>query len=206
VLNRRVIGFLALFLGCGAMAAEASDFTPYVGIGGGMFGVQYKEQKALGGLKLNKRSWGSFIRAGVDYQQYMGVEVRTGVTGRVSDNFPAGTLGSITPIDLTLQITNFISYMAKFQYPATQRFKAYALLGGTAGHFKIGSRRGLSGWEKTWKTGFSYGVGAEYRFRSQGSIAVEWMQYLHDVPLSIVSTGTSKGAMYGASIMINRFF
>jgi len=205
-LNKRMAAFLVLFLLGGAAPVNAGDFTPYIGIGGGVFSTKYAEQGALGGLVLDKTTWGSFIKAGVDYQQYMGLELRTGLTGSVSNTFPAGTIGSITPIDLKVQTTNFISYFAKFQYPLTQKFRVYGLLGGTSGRFKVESLRGLRGAIVTWKSAFSYGAGAEYRFRSKGSIGIEWVQYWNDVPLSIVSNTTSKASMYGASFMINKFF
>jgi len=205
-LNKRVAIFLAFFLVNGAVSVEAGDFTPYIGVGGGVFGAKYAEQGVLGGLELSKTTWGTFIKAGVDYQQYMGLELRTGLTGSVSNVFPAGTIGSITPVDLKIQTTNFISYFAKLQFPASQKFRVYGLLGGTAGRFKVTSSRGLRGAITTWKSAFSYGAGAEYKFRSKGSIGVEWVQYWNHVPLSIVSNATSKASMYGASLMINKFF
>jgi len=205
-LNKRIAIFLSLFLGYGAAMVEAGDFTPYIGIGGGVFSTKYAEQGALGGLVLDKTTWGSFIKAGVDYQQYMGLELRSGLTGSISDTFPAGTLGSITPIDLKVKTTNFISYFAKVQYPVSRSFRVYALLGGTAGRFKVTSSRGLRGAATTWKSAFSYGAGAEYKFRSKGSIGIEWIQYWNDVPLAIVSNTTSKASMYGVSLMINKYF
>jgi len=206
ILNKRIAIFLAFFLLGGVLPAEAGDLTPYIGVGGGVFGAKYAEQGVLGGLELSKTTWGTFIKAGVDYQQYMGLELRTGLSGSVSTIFPAGTIGSIRPIDLKIQTTNFVSYFAKFQYPVSQRFKVYGLLGGTAGRFKIESGRGLRGAIVTWKSAISYGAGAEYKFRSKGSIGVEWVQYWNDVPLSIVSNTTSKASLYGASIMVNKFF
>jgi len=209
-LNKRIVIFLALFLVHGATAEAGSwveDFTPYIGIGGGGFSTKYTEQGALGGLKLSKSTWGSFLKAGLDNQRYyFAVEVRAGLTGSVSNIFPAGTIGSIRPVDLTVQTTNFISYFAKLQYPVTQKFKVYGLLGGTTGRFKVESSGGVRGSVVTWKSAFSYGAGAEYRFRSKGSIGLEWVQYWNDVPLSIVSNTTSKASMYGVSLMINKFF
>jgi len=205
-LNKRMAAFLVLFLLNTAAPVEAGDFTPYVGIGGGVFSTKYAEQGALGGLVLDKTTWGSFIKAGVDYQQYMGIELRTGLTGSASNTFPAGTIGSITPIDLKVQTTNFISYFAKFQYPVTQKLRVYAILGGTAGRFKVTSSRGLRGSAVTWKSSISYGGGAEFKFRSKGSISAEWIQYWNDVPLAIAAGATSKASMYGASFMVNKYF
>jgi len=205
-LSKRIVTFLVLFLFSGALRAEADDLTPYVGVGGGLFGAKYSEQGALGSLVLSKKTWGGFIKAGVDYQQYMGAELRTGLSGSVSTVFPAGTIGSATPIDLEIQTTNFISYLFKFQYPVSRKFRIYGLVGGTAGRFQIASARGLRGAITTWKSAFSYGGGAEYKFRSKGSIGVEWVQYWKNVPLSIVSNATSKASLYGASVMVNKFF
>jgi len=204
-LNKRIVFFLAFFLFNGGLAA-AGDLTPYIGVGGGVFGAKYAEQGVLGGLELSKTTWGGFIKAGVDFQQYMGLELRTGISGAVSTVLPAGTIGSIRPIGLEIQTTNFISYLAKAQFPVTRKFRIYGLLGGTAGRFQIASAGGLRGAVTTWKSAFSYGGGAEYKFRSKGSIGVEWVQYWRNVPLSIVSNATSKASLYGASVMVNKFF
>jgi len=205
-LNKRIASFLVLFFCNGVMTVEAGDFTPYLGVGGGVFATEYSEQGSLGSLGMNKKTWGSFIKAGVDYQQYLGVELRTGLSGSVSTIFPAGTLGSATPIDLTIQTTNFMSYFLKAQYPVLRQLNVYGLLGGTAGRFKINSSRGLRAASVTWKTSLSYGLGVEYKFRSKGSIGAEWVQYWNRVPLHIASNATSNASMYGISIMINRFF
>jgi len=206
ILNTRIVSFLALFLCNAAITAEAGDFTLYIGVGGGVFSTEYSEQGSLGSLGLNKKTWGSFIKAGIDYQQYLGVEVRTGLSGSVATVFPAGTLGSSTPIDLNIQTTNFMSYFIKAQYPVIRQFNVYGLLGGTAGRFKINSSRGLRAASVTWKTSLSYGLGVEYKFRTKGSISAEWVQYWNRVPLQITSNATSKASMYGISIMINKFF
>ncbi len=209
-MNKRIAILLSFFLVNGAAAEAGSwvgDFTPYIGIGGGGFNTSYSENGSLGGLKLSKTTWGSFLKAGLDNQRYyFGMEVRAGLTGSVSNNFPRLTIGNQLPFNLKVQTTNFISYFAKLQYPVTQKIRLYGLLGGTAGRFKVESTGGVTGSVVTWKSAFSYGAGAEYKFRSQGSIGIEWVQYWNDVPLSIVSSRTSKASMYGASFMINKFF
>jgi len=206
--SNRMIGFLALFLCFGVITskAEAADFTPYIGLGGGVFSTEYSEQGTFGSLALKGTTWGSFIKAGVQYQQYLGVELRTGLSGSASTVFPAGTLGSATPIDLKIQTTNFMSYFIKAQYPVMRQFNVYGLLGGTAGRFKITSNRGLQAASVTWKTSLSYGLGVEYKFRSKGSISAEWVQYWNRVPLQIATNATSKASMYGISLMINKYF
>lgn len=199
----------ALLLACSLVAAgsvaNAGDFKPYIGIGGGFFSTEYSEQRVIGGVKLNKNSWGAFLKAGIDYQRFLGAEFRLGGSGKVSDSFSA-TIGAISPINVSAQATTFISYLLKGQLPLAQRLKLYALLGGTAARFRVTSSGGVTGSTTTWKSSISYGAGAEYRFRSRGSIGIEWVQYWNRVPLSVVSFGTSKGSLSGASIVINKYF
>ncbi len=203
--NMKIL-LLACCLISGVTVASAGDFKPYIGIGGGLFSTEYSEQRVGGGLKMNKSTWGTFLKAGIDYQQFVGAEFRLGLSGKVSDSFSGASIGAITPITLSAQASSFISYLLKAQLPVTQRARIYALLGGTAGRFQVRSSGGVSGSSTTWKSSISYGAGAEYRFRSRGSIGIEWVQYWNRVPLSVVSFGTSKASFSGASVMINRYF
>ena len=103
-------------------------------------------------------------------------------------------------------MTIFISYLAKLQYPITPSFDIYAMFGGTAGRLSTNSNIGIRGSSKTWKTDFSYGAGIAYRYNSQLSIGIEWMQYWKDVPLAIVTNTQSQASMYGINAIINKSF
>jgi len=187
-------------------AAYAGDYTPYIGVGAGMYSTTYSENGARGGLSQSGSSGGGFIQAGIDYKHFGGIEGRIGGAGSSSGSFAAGTIGSATPFNLSTQMSMFISYLAKLQYPISPAFNVYAMFGGTAGRFVVDSNIGVQGSVKTWKTNFSYGAGLAFNFRNQFSVGLEWMQYWKDVPLSIVNSSKSQASMYGINAIVNKSF
>jgi len=201
--------FVALLLGLlcnGLTNAHAGDYTPYVGIGTGIFSTEYFETQSLGSLSMRGTSWGGFIKAGIDYRHYGGLEIRLGSVGSKSGHFAAGTIGSASAFDLNIRMNTFISYLGKAKYPVTPYASIYALLGGTAGHFSNVSTLGVRGSTKTWKTQLSYGMGADYNTKGLGLLEIEWIQYWKDVPLSIATNASSKASMSGLNFSVSKFF
>jgi len=206
-MNRYISTLWVLLLMPGAIAANAADFVTYVSVGGGQVVTEYDELGPAGGVHMKKPTWGATIKAGVDIYQYTGFEVRTGITGKVKHLFPAGTLGSIPPLEVSAQLNNFVSYFAKLQYPVNDRFKLYGLIGATTARISVLRNQGVGGSLKGWKTGLSYGGGLEYKFRVRGSIGLEWVQYWKNVNLpSIPLSTSSKASFSGANLTINKFF
>ena len=206
-MKKYMVAFLVLFFMQGAAAAHAGDFVPYVSVGGGQVVTEYDELGPAGGVKIRKSTWGAIVKAGVDMYEYTGIEVRTGLTGKVKHPFPAGTLGSIPPLEVSAQVNNFVSYFAKLQYPITSKFKIYGLIGATSGRITIQRNQGVGGAFKGWKTALSYGGGLEYKFRVRGSIGLEWVQYWKNADLTAIPPSTSSKASFsGASLTINKFF
>ncbi|MBL4774863.1 MAG: porin family protein [Mariprofundus sp.] len=206
-MNRYITTLWMLFFMQGAMVAHADDFITYVSVGGGQVVTEYAEAGLAGGVSMKKSTWGATIKAGVDIYKYTGIEVRTGITGKVNHNFPAGTLGSIPPLAMAVQVNNFVSYFAKLQFPINDQFKVYGLLGATSGRISVERNQGVGGALKGWKTALSYGAGLEYKFYSKGSIGLEWVQYWKNVALPAIPPSTSSKASFsGASLMVNQFF
>jgi len=192
------------FLG-GGSAASANDFKPYIGLGVGMFQLKYSENSPQGSYGMSTATWGTFLNAGVQYKKYIGVELRGGLTGSGSADFPANTAGYALPLNVKIGVNNYFSYLLKPQYPVTDRLKAYGLFGGTAVKFDtIESSGGVQHRNVPWKTGVTYGLGLEYQFRLNGSLAVEWVEYLSGVDLANGSYG--KVSMRGLSVMVNKSF
>lgn len=192
-------------LGSGSVAF-AGDLKTYIGLGGGLFHLNYEENGPQGSIGLNKSTWGTFLTAGAQYKQYIGAELRAGLTGDVQSTFPANAYGNANPFDLKLGVNSFFSYFLKPQYPISDQLKVYGILGGTAGNFKTTSNNGVQLRTSTWKTGVTYGLGLEYQFRLKGSIAVEWLEYWSAVDLGIANGAFSKASMRGVSVMVNRSF
>ncbi|OIO72542.1 MAG: hypothetical protein AUJ56_01275 [Zetaproteobacteria bacterium CG1_02_49_23] len=193
------------FLG-GVSAADANDFKPYIGLGAGMFQLKYSENGPTGSLGMTKSTWGTFLNAGVQYKQYIGAELRTGLTGSGTATFPVNTIGNAAPIDLKIGVNSYISYLLKPQYPVTDQFKVYGIFGGTAAKFETTSTIGVQLKNSTWKTGVTYGLGLEYQFRLKGSVAVEWVEYWSDIDLGLANGSRSNASMRGVSVMVNKSF
>jgi len=207
IMKKHLAMFVTVFFMQGASAVYAGNFIPYVSVGGGLFSTTYAEVGPSGGLEMIRPTWGTFIKAGVDMFQYTGVEIRAGITGKASQAFPAGTLSSTSPLDVSAQLTSFVSYLGKLQFPITQKVKVYGLLGATYGRISADRNQSAGGAFKGWKTALSYGGGIEYKFRSRGSIGLEWVQYWNKTALpAIPPSTTSQASFSGASLMINKFF
>jgi len=206
-MNKCFATFLAVFFMHGISVANAGNFTPYIGVGGGLFSTKYAEVGPLGGLIMKDSTWGTFVKAGADIFDYTGIEIRSGITGKITKNFPAGTLGSIPPLAVSAQLTNFVSYFAKLQYPLTRQVKIYGLVGATSGRISVQRNQGVGGAITTWKTDLSYGSGIEYKFRVRGSIGLEWMKYWTTAPIQAIPPSTSSNSSFsGATLSINKFF
>jgi len=196
---KRFILIAAALLFAGASTAQAQDIKPYAGLAFGAFGVEESEP----GFNQKSTVFGGYGKLGLDFNEYIGAEVRIGATSSGSAGYPAGTLGSPVAFNVALSAQNFFSYLVKLQYPVAEDFRVYGLIGGTTAKFKLDvSVLGLTGTTSKTKTGFSYGGGGEYFVSDKISIGAEWVQYWTDVNLDPVSTAR----IWGASGSINYYF
>jgi len=191
---------------------QAQDMKPYIGIGGGIFAIQLKLNDPLGGsFSQRNPTWGSFIKAGVDVNEYFGGELRVGTTGKPSTNWGAGLPvggGFITtvPSNVSTKIDHFFSYLGKIQYPVNDSYRIYALLGGTTAKYKDTlSIGGLAANNSYTKTGLTFGGGMEVNLNQRTSIGLEWIEYWTDVTLD-TNGSTDKGSFRGISATLNMAF
>ena len=180
----------------------------YAALGVGAYSVEYTESRATGGLSVQASSMpAGLIKIGVDAELW-GAELRLGaVSSATSSPFAIGTLGSATPFTLKIQASPFLSYLGKLQYPISDAMKVYVLLGGTMANFSInpsGTTVLLN--SSATKTGFTYGLGAEFKPYSDFSVGVEWIQYWTNVDMSVSAAGRSRASFGGLNISINQFF
>jgi len=165
------------------------DIRPYAGIGIGAFGLELKDNA---GLAIKKTTFGGFGKFGVDIGDYLGAEVRIGSSS-------SGTQGNVKLSD-----SYFISYLAKFQFPASIDFKPYALIGATTAKFQK-TTAGVQSSKS--KTGFSYGFGAEYYLQDNFSLGGEWVQYWSNVKLGTMGTSTgNKAKLWSATTTLAYHF
>jgi len=160
-------------------AAHAGDMDvkPYMGVGMGAFGLEYKDTA----ISQKQTVFGGFIKGGAGIGDYFGADLRVGTTSSASKSYVAGTLGAGAGTFKTTA-TYFVSYLAKLQVPASAELKPYILLGGTTAKFKSTNSSTTTSASKA-KTGISYGAGIDYAISDQFSANVEWMQYWNNVKL-----------------------
>ena len=173
---------------------QAQDFKPYAGIGIGAFGI---EAKTAGTAFSQKNTvFGGFGKVGVDINEYVGAELRAGTIGTGDKTHAAGVVAA-TAVTVSQTTDYFLSYLAKLQYPVSQDFRVYTMLGATTAKFKSTSVPNTTAVNvsKT-KSGFSYGFGGDFTVNDQISVGAEWMQYLTNVKLD--AAGTTKAKLWGA--------
>jgi len=189
-----------------AAHADNMDVRPYMGVGMGAFGVEYKDTA----ISQKKTVFGGFVKGGADIGDYFGLELRLGTTSSGSKSYTAGTLGTAAGTFKT-SAKYFFSYLAKLQVPASDELKPYVLLGGTTAKFKSDNSSTALSASKA-KTGFSYGAGLDYNLGNQLSVNVEWMQYWTNVKLgtayAAAPTGAtdSKGKIWGVVAAVDYHF
>ncbi|MDX8405327.1 MAG: porin family protein [Mariprofundus sp.] len=189
----------------GSVSAQAQDIKIYDGVGLGVFGIEATET----GFSQNNTMSGGYAKLGVDINDYFGLELRAGTIGTGSRNYPTGTSvgGTVLPVPVEVKLTSdyFVSYLAKFQYPVSQDFRIYTMLGATTAKFKRNiSAVGASGVIAKSKTGFSYGVGGDYSYNDRFSFGGEWMQYWTNV--TIDSPTNLKAKIWGATASVTMNF
>jgi len=189
------------------LQAEEIKFY-YAALGAGAYTVEYTESRPNSALSVKKSSIpAGLLKVGID-APFWGAELRLGLMGRATSNqFGVGTLGSASPFTINIQASPFFSYLGKLQYPFTDAFKLYALLGGTMANFTItptGTTVLLN--SSATKTGLTYGLGAEYKPTADFSIGIEWIQYWTNVDMSITTAGRSRASFGGFGLSVSKMF
>lgn len=203
-MKKYVVIAAAFVSSCFATSVQAQDFRPYAGVGLGVFGLEYSEP----GLGQKNNVFGGFAKFGVDANEYLGVELRLGMTGKGTKNYPAAMItGATQNTELAQEFTSFISYLAKLQYPVAQDTNLYAMIGATTAKYKhtyTPANATLGSGQSTTKTSVSFGFGGEYAVDPNVSVGGEWMQYWTSTSLNTV-TG-AKAKLWGAVGTLNYHF
>ncbi|PIP01556.1 MAG: hypothetical protein COW18_04790 [Zetaproteobacteria bacterium CG12_big_fil_rev_8_21_14_0_65_54_13] len=190
-----------------ATSLYAQEVKVYAALEGGSYSLKYVESGTLRGFSATKTTIpAAILRLGVDYG-YIGGELRFGLMQTKSRTYPAGTLNHTAPFTLNFHNGPFFSYLGKVQYPISDAFNVYALLGGTMSKFSLtpfGSGTHLD--YAAVKTGLSYGFGVEYKPRPLFAIGLEWMQYWSNVTTSMSNGNESKTSFGGFGLSFRRSF
>jgi len=165
------ISILSVAIFSFSFSSQADGIHPYAGAGVGAFLLD----TGISGVG-NQTAFGGFGQFGIDFGDFVGVEVRAGST--TSSTFQY--LG----VDLSLRLDYFVSYLAKLQFPVTDNFRIYALGGGTTAKASAsvsipGTILALSG-SNTSSSG-SFGGGVDFQIQDQWRIGAEFLHYASDV-------------------------
>jgi len=158
------------------MVEEVSQGGFYLGLGYGFanMDLQLKADLPLGGSYTEDHSLGNYntvmLQAGYEFNQYVALEGRywIGLTESWSLDGRFGTTPS-TDYDI-----NTWGIYVKPQYPVTEAFDIYALLG------YANTDEGVSSLRDTNLDGFSWGLGGSYAFTDNVSLFVDYVSMYSD--------------------------
>lgn len=203
----QTLGIMALSIFMLAPHAQAQDIKPYIGIGGGVFALQYKESGLGYSISQRNPTWGAFLKGGADFNEYVGAEVRLGMTGNPATDWPTGTLGSVVPFRISTKIDNFVSYLLKVGTPVGSESHIHAYIGGTTAKVTgTLSVSGLNFGESSTKTGVTFGAGYDFTIGDNAKLGLEWIEYWTDVNLGSTGGSVAKGSFRGLSATIKMTF
>lgn len=169
---------------CMGVASTANAGTPYVGAGAGSFSLNDGTNK--------KSTVGGYVKVGHDFYEYLGGEVRGGLSGSTKEE------NVVTPVPAN-QIDFFVAALLKPQYHFTEQVSVYGLLGGgliNATQTPVGGvKRDKS------KAGVAYGAGFNVGVMDNFAVTAEWL-HIGSKPKAAVA-GTFNGLsadMYTGSV------
>lgn len=178
------IAAASIIIAFATTSAYAQDMKPYVGIGLGTFTTDFGS-----GFKSSS-TFGGFLKGGLDFNPYIGAELRVGgIKSSTLKNVVGGSSKA-----------TFISYLAKPQFPISDQATVYGLIGATTAKITVVST-GNPTTSKT-KTQVSFGAGFEYKVQDAVSIGVEYVQYSNKGD----TTANFKAKITGISATANYHF
>ena len=182
-----MMGLISLFF---STTAEAGHLRIYNGVGLGVFNLNYVEPL----FKQKNQVLGTFVNVGADFNDYIALEARLGTTVRGGSMQPIGVAGASQPV--TLHGKMLFSGFVKPQYPVRMDFHIYGLVGLTLARLRRDA--GALGASEAFKTGLSYGGGAEYFFSEHTGVTAEWVNYWGKVKTG----GGTTASIWGATAAI----
>jgi len=182
---RNTFHFICLTVGLlfAALPAQAIDLKPYVGAGAGTIIVD----AGLG----SKTAFGGYGIVGADFTENVGAEVRFGSSGKTSGTVqvPAGRVGCdgtcgpgqgillTAPTPASIGVDWFVAYLLKLQYPVSDVFRIYGVVGGTTLRSKFAFANPTNVVVRATNTTFSYGGGFDYGLNEQWRVGVDATVY-----------------------------
>jgi len=138
-------------------------------------------------VRLKESEWGGIIRAGWEYNQYVGIESRA-LKASIDSNW-----GEVTHYGIFL----------KPQYPIAEQINIYGLLGYGLTSWIVEENSSYTAWYS--ESGFQYGGGLKYSFSENFSIFADYT-LLYDDGINPLSTLSIDSSIYTANIGISYKF
>lgn len=164
----------------------------YLGLGMGKSQVDYSQP----GMNLTFDGMILLLRAGYDFNEFIGTELRLGMTGDGGQAVGASTVKMGVA---------FASLLLKPQYPVNQDARVYGVIGISNANIyrqQVTPRGVITLDDNVTKNGMSFGFGGEYDLGDQWSLGLEWVQYWTDVGIFPATNAT----VWGAGTSINYYF
>lgn len=163
-----------------AMAADiggldsSSGIKTYIGMGLGVYDLRF----SAAGLNQSNNVFGGMVRLGADFNDYLGAELRVGGSDQKAQVYYS--IGNVN-YGFKQRANYLFSYLLKLQYPVTQEFRVYGLVGGTTGEVSF---QGAQQYAGKVATGTSYGAGFDYSVDDFMSVGLEYMSYWNGVSVN----------------------
>lgn len=190
----KIIAGMLLAIAICTTTAQAEGIKPYVGIGVGMFTTDYGSIAGTTATAKTPYSMGGFLKAGADFHEYIGAELRVGAVSS------SGVEVSGTKVPgISSKVDWFISYLLKPQFQFSKEARVYGLIGATTAKVTLGVAG--SGSASDTKTQVTFGGGFEYEFMDGISAGVEYVQYSNKADIA-----SEKVKIAGISALVNMKF
>ncbi len=161
---------------------QASE--PYVGVGFGVYN--------LGNGVIKKATPGMYLKLGDDFAENFGGEIRLGRTGQTAEEF------SLQP---NMQIDYFAAAYLKPRYEFSEQWTVYGLLGIATVRSSY-SEVGFAQQKKT-RTGYAYGLGAQYHVLDSYSIGLEFSHMLSKPKTTAATIKTNFKGLEASSLSLS---
>jgi len=162
--------------------AQASD--PYVGLGFGAFNL---------GTGASKNTvTGGYLQLGDDFSDNLGAELRVGASGKTGE-------------ELTLQprigIDYFAAALLKPKYNINDNWMIYGLIG--VATLKASYSQGAFPKQTKTRTGYAYGLGAQYRMSENYAIGAELYHMLSKPKATAATINTNFKGLESSSFSLS---
>ncbi|MBF0282729.1 MAG: porin family protein [Zetaproteobacteria bacterium] len=186
------------------VSAQAAEIKPYVGMGVGAFTITSKASGPGYGYSQKNTVMGTFAKAGVDFNDYVGFEVRAGISNNASKDWPASTNANY-PNGFTWsnKVQFFSSYLFKVQ-ERIDHWGVYVLGGATQAKYQGRVAATVNPSTSTvGKIAYTIGIGTDYDITDHFRVEAEYISYQLNQSTQDFTTGSTKSGFQSANLNVS---